>query len=132
MSESVFPVFSDLITRKFVDKMLISVSVAMQKLHLQDMTIEQYEDYVTGHLIYRLEAYVYGKEHIEGYVTYPKTWVDAVKQRFFPKWLLRKFPANLESSPVRIIKMCPHINQKSDKPHLEWLDYGTPRRRRVK
>lgn len=28
-------------------------------------------------------------------ISYPKTWWDAFKQRWFPRWLLKKYPANI-------------------------------------
>lgn len=41
-----------------------------------------------------LVHHVYGaKQIVVDYVSYPATWWDAFKIRFFPKWLIKMFPA---------------------------------------
>tara|TARA_R100000808_G_C2105275_1_gene121097 strand:- start:479 stop:856 length:378 start_codon:yes stop_codon:yes gene_type:complete len=30
-------------------------------------------------------------------VSYPENWIEALKERFFPKWLLKAFPVKMES-----------------------------------
>jgi hypothetical protein len=49
----------------------------------------------------RLCAYVWGTVDSEERHEFPATWWDAVKQRWFPKWALRRWPVNLTVVSVR-------------------------------
>jgi len=62
---------------------------------MKHMEFESYRDYI----IYDMAQVIVAKFKPWGETrrewTYPETWLDAVKERFFPKWLLKRYPAKL-------------------------------------
>lgn len=58
------------------------------------------------------------------HLQWPKNWVEAVKERWFPKWWLRRWPVEYERydrEETIYMRICPHMNIPLEKPHLEWL-----------
>lgn len=77
-------------------------------------------------LALQMVAFVAGepKEHLKIYRRWPRTWWDACKERWFPGWLLRRFPANYEVIDIdRTVawSVCPHLEIPESGPHVVWL-----------
>lgn len=57
---------------------------------------DRYEDQIHGQMVHRLCLDVFGRpsKQIVTFepVSYPATWWQAFKQRFFPRWALRRWP----------------------------------------
>ena len=54
------------------------------------------EKTILGNLVVRLQAEVYGKqESVE--IEWPDGWVQAFKDRWFPKWAKKRWPVRMES-----------------------------------
>lgn len=47
-------------------------------------------------MVLRLHAAVWTANLKEEKISFPTTWWDAVKLRFFPRWALRRWPAQME------------------------------------
>jgi hypothetical protein len=103
-----------------LDKISFEIGI---RAHLMDMELEEREDYIADQFLYELRFFLWGKERVEQTVTYPITWVDAIKSRFFPKWLLRRYPASFNTIPVKIIRVCPHLIEDRKERHLEWAQW---------
>lgn len=56
-----------------------------------------------------LRACVYTKVVPVVHKSFPKTWWDAFKLRWFPTWLLRRYPAELETIHVDVHEMYPTV-----------------------
>lgn len=61
-------------------------------------------------------------------VKYPADWVQAFKQRWFPGWLLQRYPVRMTAVRVcvkTIQRMCPHLSVPKDnigtRSHVSWL-----------
>lgn len=52
---------------------------------------------------------VFGEVRQEVEVQYPSTWWDALKARFFPEWLRRRYPPRLERVVLRQLDLRPDI-----------------------
>lgn len=50
-----------------------------------------------------------GSRHVEERRTFPRSWWDAVKLRFFPDWLRLWFPADVEVVETVVVSVCPHV-----------------------
>jgi len=69
------------------------------------------------------------EERHSTYVPYhhPRSWWDAFKLRYFPKWLLDYFPVRLTTIRIqqnRITKhyhVCPHIKIPDQATHIQWM-----------
>ena len=60
----------------------------------------------------------------------PATWLDMFKEKYFPKWLKKRFPVKYRKLEhyKRYFKVCPHhdvqFQGSSDTVHLPWLVMG--------
>ena len=63
---------------------------------LMGMEVKVWEDMVTSTFIAALRGFLLGEDVREEVITYPATWWDAVKQRWFPRWALKRWPVTLE------------------------------------
>jgi hypothetical protein len=61
----------------------------------------------------RLTAYVWCRVDNEERHEYPTTWWDAVKQRWFPKWALRRWPVSVTVVTVKRGVIYPEFAPKS-------------------
>lgn len=54
----------------------------------------------------------------------PKTWLDAFKARWFPRWLLKRFPAKLReiiTTQRYVFHVCPHLPARPEQEHVGYL-----------
>ena len=67
-----------------------------------------------------VSALAKGLSQPSGIVSYPATWWQALKHRWFPKWLTKLFP--IKWRQVETIRFCPHFVGPDNEPHLRFLD----------
>lgn len=63
-------------------------------------------------------------EHIKVYRQWPADWWQAFKERWFPNWVLRRWPVRYETIDIdRTIytRFCPHVKIPDNRPHISWL-----------
>lgn len=73
-----------------------------------------------------LDTYIHGlpKERISIHRSWPKTWWDAFKYRWFPKWARERWPIEYESIDVEqtiYSAVCPHLQDDPQRTHLQWM-----------
>lgn len=69
------------------------------------------------------------ERHIKGKTVHekievPADWWQHVKQRWFPAWALRRWPARTRTIDVRVTRICPHIKIDDCTPsygHIQFL-----------
>ena len=60
--------------------------------------------------------------------SYPQDWWQAVKERWFPQWLLNRFPVKYKEINIeekRFKSVCPHawLPEDQDKHTIHWLNW---------
>jgi len=94
---------------QMVDDKLIHPSV-----HIDRITADFWQIALTGRLI--------GQKFLQHYeFKCPLNWLEAVKERFFPDWLLIMFPVKYRIEVVDIEAMYPELHKKlklPDEPHF--------------
>lgn len=82
-------------------------------------------DDVAEVLFFKLQSYIEGieKEKIIVYRKYPKNWVESLKERFLPKFLLKKFPIKYEEIDINVSRFIiyPHFEYENASLHFEWI-----------
>jgi hypothetical protein len=59
------------------------------------LDVESWIDKIDGGYLLMVRGHVWG-EHLETKtIEYPADWFQAFKQRFFPRWLIKYFPINM-------------------------------------
>lgn len=85
---------------------------AFEELHLSN--VEQYRDQMLARMVYQLKADVYGNV-IES-VRYPKDWKQAFKERWFPQWLLKRYPVEYKEYTLDVI--IPGLKALDNTPYM--------------
>lgn len=76
----------------------------------QASVLEQRYDVERQQLLLHLRAEIYGIDHPKKLlVQYPKTWWDAVKERFAPEWFIRRYPISRVEITVHLEELYPEI-----------------------
>ena len=80
-------------------------------------------------LILEIDRTVWARNLPAKFATYPSTWWDAFKARWFPTWLLRKYPARTTTICVRAFDAYPSLTIQAQPGvrHINITQYkGTP------
>ena len=103
---------------------------------LGNLVLERYPDTFLKDqgetMVLQMAAYMRAlKDHRIFYnINYPMTWWDALKDRFFPKWALKRWPAKYKKIFIDELvykAVCPHLPALPENRHFEWLaQRGTP------
>lgn len=62
---------------------------------------------VSGELVVQLRRYVYRERLGTRTVTVPANWVESVKERFAPAWLLRRYPLQTRDLTAELMASYP-------------------------
>ena len=52
-------------------------------------------------------------------IEYPADWYQAFKQRWFPRWALKRTPVRM--TKVHLARFCPHVAVPDNRTHTDWL-----------
>jgi hypothetical protein len=110
--------------RLLLNKIELNFNYKLEGHYLQDAELRQFYDYLSDSIVFRFRAFLYGQEKtIEKVVLFPTSWFQMFKQMYFPQWLIQYFPVKTKSFPqiTNITKVCPHLNVKSERPHIEFF-----------
>ncbi len=129
--------YMDLVTRKdtqeieriVLEKLKFGLSEHIHPVLLSKLRLSIEEDIFTKDLIARIRGFVWSKEvkkEVEETFSYPSNWWEAVKARFFPKFLKRRYPVKYKYKDVVIhhIHICPHVDfhtSFSQEAHINFL-----------
>lgn len=89
-------------------------------------------DPMTRSLVVHLETFILaGPEAVIVDIEeqWPQDWWEAVKDRWAPHWFLRRWPVKWKRISVHKnvkTRMCPHLNVKTQGPHVQFLQHGEP------
>lgn len=67
------------------------------------------DDFVCNLMRAQLTGYLYGEPGETQTISYPPDWWSAFKQRWFPTWLLRRYPASLTIVEINLLTLYPHF-----------------------
>jgi len=81
---------------------------------------------IRDNMLLEISAYFAGllDHKIDIEESYPADWWQAFKDRWFPKWLLRKYPVQCREIIIhkKIYRaVCPHVHADPPATHLRWL-----------
>lgn len=72
--------------------------------------------HVSFGLLYELNYFVYGREVGETTIKYPQNWIETLKERFFPDFLLKKFPVKNKEIKITLKETFPTIKASEGTP----------------
>jgi hypothetical protein len=90
------------------------------------------DSFIANSIDMRLQGYIWGETGKTETIKYPATWRDAFKERWFPKWLARRYPVNYRVHEIAIRTLYPNfkISMPREVHVLKWqtLTYETEAR----
>jgi hypothetical protein len=77
-----------------LEKMRIGCELKLSNEFHREIDVKVVEDYVYNRVSAMFKGYVWAeKDSVKKQeISYPATWKDALKERWFPKWLQKKYP----------------------------------------
>jgi hypothetical protein len=94
---------------KFGCQERLNLAMMESKLDLIDPKIDFYFDYLMRCIVGDIQGYVWGEPAFHKVIKYPKDWFEFFKQRWFPKWLLKKYPIKYRYHTLDIKTIYPKI-----------------------
>ena len=116
MTQTACPTVNELVLQKI--KFAITL---IENCYPQDLRYDTEKDIMRDRIIHAISWNLLGKD-IETR-KYPSTWWDAFKDRWFPKFLKKRFPVNWEE--FKLYNICPHINHawpENRNMHILWIE----------
>ena len=80
-----------------LDKLIIGCNTIISEEMGREVNGSWRDDFITGEIILMFRSYVYAEAESlqEKTVKYPSNWWQAFKDRWFPEWLLEKYPVDI-------------------------------------
>ncbi len=122
----------DMVTmdRITLEKIKFGIQQMVSSALMDDMRYESIEDITTQGIIKQLTFYLWGnrvneEEYDDAVNVYPSTMWEELKRDFWPKWLKRRFPVRYSKDVTHVTHnhyhVCPHLNYKDDRKHLDFM-----------
>lgn len=93
---------ADLNVEKVVlEKFKYAVSHRVDEEFLLTIDVDRYADMISKGVIYQFRTQIAGQKLEDIY--YPANWKEAFKDRWFPKWLKKKFPVRFTYLEVKAL-----------------------------
>lgn len=89
-----------------------------EPIALSNLELEHYFNEVLDAMVLRLNAYLASEKLQHIVVRYPKDWWQAFKERFFPKWLLRRFPVQYHEEHYEVRAFYPYVSLPNERHYV--------------
>lgn len=84
-------------------------------------------DYAADDIVLTMERLVLGLGGETFRVTYPRDWWQAFKERWAPRWALRRWPVDYKVVEKRVFQaVCPHLQTDHPGRHVSWFVHEMP------
>ena len=90
-------------------KLALTETLSNELLNVIVDTCEMNGDFINNLTTLRIRGYLWGESGETRTISYPLTWWDAFKVRWFPRWLLAKYPANYQHHEITLKTLYPHF-----------------------
>lgn len=67
------------------------------------------DDFIRNQLTMVVQGYLWGESGPTQTISYPETWWDAFKERWFPQWLLSRYPIRYRHHEISLKTLYPHF-----------------------
>jgi len=68
---------------------------ALETAEMYNVTVKMITDQVKDRFLLDMDAFFLGEHVSDHLITYPEDWWQAFKDRWFPDWLIKKYPIKL-------------------------------------
>lgn len=67
------------------------------------------DDFLKNQLTFVIQGYLWGESGKPQTIRYPATWWDAVKERWFPEWLVARYPVTYREYEINLNTLYPNF-----------------------
>ena len=121
-----------MITRAELDLVRVGVSVRLSEdMFLSRPTVEAWCDHLAESIEVQVRGRLAGEQQPEIMIKHPNTWWEAVKERFFPAWLKRRFPVQYRHHHINGAALYPDFKPALPEQRLVWDIHRAERLNRV-
>ena len=118
MANAISPLFSF-----EVEKIPLLIQQSIGRFFHGDILVQKC---VHEEIVYKLSTYILGlqAEKIVWHVSYPQDWWEALKERFAPSWLRKRYPVKYTERHFeerKYAKVCPHLTCDPEKDHVRFF-----------
>ena len=96
-------------------KIAIAESVSNELLGVAVECKDIADDFIKNRMTLLVHGYIWGESGKTQTIRYPATWWDAVKERWFPQWLLARYPVTYREHEISLKTLYPDF--KISMPH---------------
>jgi len=111
--------------RKVLEAMKFSLYTAMAKYDVQHGNMRLMVENAADRMGFTISTTIYGEKVESRHVTYPTTWLDAFKLRWFPKWALERWPANQTTFGFDARILYPRFETPATGPGYRYVEFTT-------
>jgi hypothetical protein len=76
---------------------------------LHDLSVSVNDDFFTNLVSVQIKGYIWGERGKSETIKYPKNWREAFKERWFPAWLLRRYPVVYRVHEINTTTLYPNF-----------------------
>lgn len=96
-------------------KYVIMSTLSDNFFNVDSINFQKHADFIANSIIIQARCHIYGSVLTENHYKYPSNWKEALKERFFPKWLLLKFPVKYTNQTLELLELYPKLSNKIEK-----------------
>lgn len=93
-----------------LEKIQVGSSVVLSKEGILGLHFEVREPHFGAHWVAEWRGYIWGEQQKHYEFKAPADWLEAVKERFFPAWALRRWPVLYRRDVVDVKALYPELN----------------------
>ena len=85
----------------------------------RDLKVEVYDDMIdfsVRDVCYKLEGYILGENPETKTIKHPEDWLQAIKERWFAKWMLKKWPVKYTIHTIDVDVLYPDLTNRLSFP----------------
>lgn len=109
--------------------LFLSVVYSVEKDSKKLSNHELFAEEIGGLLVFKLSTHIQSleKDKFCYYTKYPKNWIESLKERFLPGFILKYFPVKYEIIDIKVNRfiVCPHIDSNRYEDHFKWMFEAT-------
>lgn len=92
-----------IVSRKHITDEAVATAIC------ENTIFEMYRDSTLQTHVMQIVTYLWGKVNKEVAVKYPADWKEAFKERWYPKWLLKRYPVVYVDYVIKAYELYPDI-----------------------
>ena len=101
-------------------KLISNYVVAKTELDgLSSIELVSYVEMIGNDLVFELKTWILGQQKTIEIIKYPLNWIEALKERWLPPWLLKKYPVKYIEKTFNAIAMFPNLKVNNEKPIIK-------------